>query len=93
MLEQILAIVLQSVLPFLIGGGGVWLYYRNKFTEVLTELEDKKVIIKTIHDHADQIERENVKKFAKEHNAKVAKKQKETKTADKPKRKYKKQSV
>jgi hypothetical protein len=96
MLEQILAIVLQSVVPFLIGGGGVWLYYRNKFTEVLTELEDKKVIIKTIHDHADQIERENVKKFAKEHNAKVAKvtkKAAETKTADKPKRKYKKQSV
>jgi hypothetical protein len=93
MLEQILAIVLQSVLPFLIGGGGVWLYYRNKFTEVLTELEDKKVIIKTIHDHADQIERANVKKFAKQHNEKVAKKAKETKVADKPKRKYKKQSV
>jgi len=97
MLEQILVIVLQSVLPFLIGGGGVWLYYRNKFTEVLTELEDKKVIIKTIHDHADQIERENVKLFVKEHNAKMAKTTKKAKTsektAEKPKRKYKKQSV
>jgi hypothetical protein len=73
MTEQIFTIVLQSVLPFLIGGGGVWLYYRNKFTEVLTELEDKKVIIKTIHQHADDIERQNVKKMSKEHNAKVAK--------------------
>ena len=96
MLEQIFAIVLQSVLPFLIGGGGVWLYYRNKFTEVLTEIEDKKVIIKTIHDHADQIERENVKKFVKEHNAKTAKVSKKTKvekTLEKPKRKYKKQGI
>jgi hypothetical protein len=93
MSEQILAIVLQSVLPFLVGGAGVWLYYRNKFTEVLTELEDKKVIIKTIHEHADEIERQNVKKMAKEHNAKVAKAKKTEKPADKPKRKYKKQSV
>jgi hypothetical protein len=77
MLEQIFAIVLQSVLPFLIGGGGVWLYYRNKFTEVLTELEDKKTIIKAIHDHADEIEKVNVKRVAKEHNKKVAKQQKE----------------
>jgi hypothetical protein len=82
MLEQFFAILLQSVLPFLIGGGGVWLYYRNKFTEVLTELEDKKLIIKTIHQHADEIERENVKKFAKEHNAKVAKEK--VKKAKKP---------
>ncbi len=47
--------------------------YRQKFIDVLTELDDKKLIIKTIHDHADQIERENVKAFAREHNAKVAK--------------------
>ena len=60
----------------ILGGVSIWLYYRNKFTNVLTELEDKKVIIKTIHDHADQIERENVKQFAREHNAKVAKKEK-----------------
>jgi predicted nucleotidyltransferase len=39
----------------------------------LTELEDKKVIIKAIHQHADEIERDNVKKFVKEHNAKVTK--------------------
>jgi hypothetical protein len=77
MLEQIFAIVLQSVLPFLIGGGGVWLYYRNKFTEVLTELEDKKTIIKAIHDHADEIEKVNVKRVAKEHNKNVSKQQKE----------------
>jgi hypothetical protein len=80
MLEQIFAIVLQSVLPFLIGGGGVWLYYRNKFTEVLTELEDKKTIIKAIHDHADEIEKVNVKRVAKqpkETTKKVAKQPKE----------------
>ena len=93
MSEQILAIVLQSVLPFLVGGAGVWLYYRNKFTEVLTELEDKKVIIKTIHEHADEIERQNVKTMAKEHNAKVAKSKKTETKVEKPKRKYKKQSV
>jgi hypothetical protein len=62
MLDLSLILVLQIVIPFAIGGTGVWLYYRNKFTEVLTELEDKKLIIKTIHDHADLLERENVKK-------------------------------
>jgi ABC-type nickel/cobalt efflux system permease component RcnA len=93
MLEEILVIVLRSVVPFLVGSVGVWLYYRNKFTEVLTELEDKKVIIKTIHEHADEIERHNVKKVAKEHNAKVSKATKKEKTVEKPKRKYKKQSI
>lgn len=68
---------------FLLGGLTVWLYFRNKFIEVLTELEDKKLIIKTIHDHADELERANVKKMAKEHNAKVAKKSKSPKKDDK----------
>lgn len=81
-MEQILAIVLQIVLPFLIGGGGVWLYYRNKFTEVLDELEDKKTIIKAIHDHADVIEKQNAKV---KKSAKVVKEQikKTTKKTDK----------
>jgi hypothetical protein len=92
MSEQIFAILLQSVLPFLIGGIGVWLYYRNKFTEVLTELGDKKVIIKTIHEHADEIERQNVKKMVKQHNTKVVKASNTEKPVAKPKRKYKKQS-
>lgn len=89
--------MLELLLPviggLLVGSVTIWLYYRNKFTEVLTELEDKKVIIKTIHQHADEIERANVKQFAKEHNAKVAKKAKTEKPTEKPKRKYKKQSV
>ena len=72
MLEIILSIFGGIVL----GSVSIWLYYRDKFTNVLTELEDKKVIIKTIYEHADQIERENVKQFAREHNAKVAKKEK-----------------
>ena len=66
-----LELLLPAIGSLLIGGVCVWLYYRNKFTDVLTELEDKKVIIKTIHQHADEIERQNVKKMAKEHNAKV----------------------
>lgn len=91
-----LELLLPALGGLLVGGISVWLYYRNKFTEVLTELEDKKVIIKTIHNHADEIERANVRQYAKEHNAKVAKTSKKvvkTKTEDKPKRKYKKQSV
>lgn len=89
-----LELLLPSVGGLLVGGVSVWLYYRSKFTEVLTELADKKLIIKTIHSHADQIERVNVKKIGKEHNAKVAKKETVVKkTAETPKRKYKKQSV
>lgn len=93
-----LELSISAVCGLLVGGISVWLFYRNKFTEVLTELEDKKVIIKTIHEHADVIERQNVKQFAKEHNAKnspkVAKKEKSSKKAtEAPKRKYKKQSV
>lgn len=89
-----LELLLPVVGGLFVGGISVWFYYRNKFTEVLTELEDKKVIIKTIHQHADEIERQNVKQFAKEHNAKVAaKKSKAEKPIEKPKRKYKKQSV
>lgn len=82
MLEFILIFVGGTIAGIL----STWFYYRNKFREVLTELEDKKVIIKTIHQHSDEIERENVKKLAKEHNAKVAKKttaKKVTKKTDK----------
>lgn len=89
-----LELLLPSVGGLLIGGVSVWLYYRSKFTEVLTELADKKLIIKTIHSHADQIERVNIKKIGKAQNAKVAKKEKVVKkTAETSKRKYKKQSV
>lgn len=86
-----LEIILTAIGGIVLGSIAIWLYYREKFTEVLTELEDKKVIIKTIHQHADEIERQNVKQFAKEHNAKVAaKKVKAEKPTEKPKRKYKK---
>lgn len=89
-----LEFILLAVGCLVVGGISVWLFYRNKFTEVLTELEDKKVIIKTIHQHADDIERQNVKKMAKEHNAKTAKKEKTVKKNNETaKRKYKKQSV
>jgi hypothetical protein len=91
-----LELLLPAICGILVGGISVWLYYRNKFTEVLTELEDKKVIIQAIHQHADEIERQNVKQYAKEHNAKVAKSSKKNKTnkpEEKPKRKYKKQTV
>lgn len=89
-----LELIISALCGLLVGGFSIWFYYREKFTEVLTELEDKKLIIKTIHNHADEIERQNVKQMAKEHNAKVAKKVKtEKKVTEKPKRKYKKQSV
>ena len=71
-----LELLLVGIAGAIIGGLSIWFYYRDKFKTVLNELEDKKLIIKTIHDHADQIERENVKQFAREHNAKVAKKEK-----------------
>ena len=71
-----LELLLVGITGAIIGGLSIWFYYRDKFKTVLNELEDKKLIIKTIHDHADQIERENVKQFAREHNAKVAKKEK-----------------
>lgn len=89
-----LEVIISAICGLLVGGGCVWFYYREKFTEVLTELEDKKLIIKAIHDHADDLERVNVKQMAKEHNAKMVKKTKTSKKVDeKPKRKYKKQSV
>lgn len=82
-----LEIILAAIGGVVLGSVSLWLYYREKFTEVLTELEDKKVIIKTIYQHADELERENVKQFAKEHNAKMVKQEK---NVEKPKRKYKK---
>lgn len=85
MLEQILIIVLQTVVPFLIGSFGVWFYYRDKFTNVLTELEDKKAIIAALANHSDEQERQNVKKVAKQHNAKV-----DEKKVNKPKKTNKK---
>lgn len=89
-----LEISISAVCGLFLGGISVWLYYRDKFTEVLTELEDKKTIIKAIHQHADDLERSNMKQFTKDHNTKVAKKQKVVKkTTETPKRKYKKQSV
>jgi hypothetical protein len=89
-----LELLITTVSGLLVGGVSVWLYYRNKFIEVLTELEDKKLIIKTIHEHADEIERQNVKQMAREHNKNVSKKETKTKKVEKPKRKYnKKQNV
>lgn len=83
--NSILMITVNSVIPFVIGSVGVWLYYRNKFTEVLTELEDKKAIIAALANHSDEQERQNVKKVAKQHNAKV-----DEKKVNKPKKTNKK---
>lgn len=68
-----LELVLLFVAGTIIGIASSWLYYRDKFQKVLTELEDKKIIISTIYEHADQIERDNVKTFVKEKDTKVAK--------------------
>jgi hypothetical protein len=56
MVEGILLIVLQSVVPFLIGSIGVWLYYRQQLINVQTELEDKKVIINELIEHANRVQ-------------------------------------
>ena len=71
-----LELLLVGIAGAIVGGLSIWFYYRDKFRNILNELEDKKLIIKAIHEHADQIERVNVKQMAKEHNAKVAKKEK-----------------
>jgi len=73
MLEGILLIVLQTVLPFVIGSVGVWLYYRDRFTDILNDLADKKAIIAALANHSDDLEKQNVKKLLKESNKKTSK--------------------
>lgn len=86
-----LEFILCSIGGVIVGIVSTWFYYRDKFREVLTELEDKKVIIKSIHEHSDEIERQNVKQFVKKHNNKVVTKQKaEKKITETPKRTLKK---
>ena len=93
MLEQVIDVVVKSVLPFLIGSIGVWFYYREKNQELAEALADKTAIVTSLLSHSDELEKQNVKVQTKKHNAKVAKKEKVVKPAEKPKRKYKKQSV
>lgn len=69
--NSILMIIVNSVIPFLVGVIGVWLYYRSKFISVLEELADKKAIISALVHHSDEIERKNVKKLSKDHNIKT----------------------
>ena len=69
--NEILLFSIRSVLPFLLGLIPVWLYYRHHFTEVLTELEDKKAIIAALANHSDELERENVRKVSSDHNRKM----------------------
>ena len=56
MVEEILTVVLQSVVPFLVGSIAVWLYYRQQLITVQTELEDKKVIINELIQHSNRIQ-------------------------------------
>jgi len=78
MVEGILLIVLQSVVPFLIGSIGVWLYYRQQLANVQTELEDKKVIINELIEHANRVQQNHesvskVKPVKKEKSIKIEK--------------------
>jgi len=59
--NSILMIIVNSVVPFLIGAIGVGLYYRSKLTEVLNELADKKAIVAAVIHHSEEQERANVK--------------------------------
>lgn len=76
MLQESLLVVLQSVIPFLLGSVGVWLYYRTKNQELAEALADKNAIVTSLLKHSDEIEKQNVKKVTKEHNKAVAKKEK-----------------
>ena len=82
MVEGILTVVLQSVVPFLVGSIAVWLYYRQQLITVQTELEDKKVIINELIQHSNRIQlaQESVSKV------KPVKKEKSVKV-EKPKKK------
>ena len=82
MVEEILTVVLQSVVPFLVGSIAVWLYYRQQLITVQTELEDKKVIINELIQHSNRIQlaQESVSKV------KPVKKEKSVKV-EKPKKK------
>ena len=66
-------ILIYSITGVIIGSLSIWLHYRNKFNGVLQELEDKKLIIKAIQNHAYEIERANVKKMAKKDNTNTEK--------------------
>lgn len=68
-----LEIFICAISGALIGGLSIWFYYRKKFNDTLTELEDKKLIIKSIHEHADSIEKSNVNKMVKDYNQKSIK--------------------
>ena len=82
MVEEILTVVLQSVVPFLVGSIAVWLYYRQQLITVQTELEDNKVIINELIQHSNRIQlaQESVSKV------KPVKKEKSVKV-EKPKKK------
>ena len=80
--NEILLFTVRSIVPFLVGLLAVWLYYRHRFIEVLTELEDKKAIIAALANHSDELERENVRKISTDHNKKI----KQTAVEKKPRR-------
>ena len=78
MVEEILTVVLQSVVPFLVGSIAVWLYYRQQLITVQTELEDKKVIINELIQHSNRVQLTHesvskVKPVKKEKSVKVEK--------------------
>ena len=62
MLEEILLIVLRSVIPFLLGFIAVWLYYRNKNQELAENIADKSVIISALTDYQVNLEKSMVSK-------------------------------
>lgn len=62
MLEEILLIVLRSVIPFLLGSVGVWLYYRNKNQKLAEGIADKSVIISALTDYQVTLEKNMVSK-------------------------------
>lgn len=80
--NSVLFITVNSVIPFLVGSVGVWLYYRQKLVTVQTELEDKKVIIKELIEHSNRVQQtqESVSKVKPIKKEKVVKVEKPKKT-------------
>lgn len=72
--NSILLFIVNSIVPFFLGGIGVGLYYRSKLTYVLNELADKRAIVTAVIHHSEEQERANVKvkKVSKQVNTKTA---------------------
>ena len=78
-----LELLIPAVGGALVGGISTWLYYRNKFTEVLTELEDKKLSLKQFINTLMKLKEKMLKRLLKLTTKKLQRKQKVQKNLQK----------